>query len=173
MDLSMEVSYTSHIKKGIIIAVLMMLLNVIGQITELIYIPWYGFLILSVFIIAAFGSTWLFNHQTKGFEVFSVILSHGFKTVAVAIALFFVYHFIAMHYLFPNYVTHQIGLLQEEAKQHSEAVTHLPADLNRAKQIWMNTQLAGTLILFLLAGGAGALLAAVAVPKKYQQTTTE
>ncbi|RTL53184.1 MAG: DUF4199 family protein [Sphingobacteriales bacterium] len=169
----MEVSYTSHIKKGIIIAVLIMLLNAIGQITELIYLPWYGFIILSVFIVAAFISTWLFNHQTKGVKGFSLILSHGFKTVAVATALFFVYNFISMHYLFPHYVDHQIGLLQEAAKQHGEPITNLPDDVNRAKQIWMNTQLAGVLILFLLAGGAGALLAAVAVPKQYRTTTTE
>ncbi len=169
----MEVSCTSHIKKGIIIAGLIMLLNVIGQITELIYMPWYGFIILSVFIVAAFISTWLFNHQTKGVKGFSLILSHGFKTVAVATALFFVYNFIAMHYLFPNYVNRQINLLLEEVKKHGEVITNLPANINRAKQIWMNTQLTGVLILFLLAGGAGALLAAVAVPKKYQTTTTQ
>lgn len=165
----MKVSYTSHIKKGIVIAVIIIIMNVIGQITAFIYKPWYGFIILSVFIFLSFASTWLFNTQTKGLEQFSALISHGFKTVAVATALFFVYNFIAMHYIFPNYVNHQISIIQADIKQKGGTITNLPLDMQRAKQIWMNTQLAGVLILFLLAGGAGALLASVAAPKKYQQ----
>jgi hypothetical protein len=169
----MEVSYTSHIRKGLIIAAIIIAINVVGHFSNLILLPWYGFIILTIFIIASFISTWIFNTQTKGYEPFSATLSHGFKTVAVATVLFFVYNFLAMHYFFPGYVTNQIEALKQEALQHGEKMESFTTNIDKAKQIYINTQLAGILILYLLAGGAGALLAAVSAPKKFKPTTSE
>jgi CDP-diglyceride synthetase len=116
----MKVSYTSHIRKGLVNAAIIIAINLIGHFNNLILLPWYGFIILTIFIIASFISTWIFNTQTKGYEPFSATLSHCFKTVAVATVIFFVYNFLAMNYFFPGYVTNQIEALKQEALQHGE-----------------------------------------------------
>ncbi|HSC40417.1 MAG TPA: hypothetical protein VLD19_21180 [Chitinophagaceae bacterium] len=128
----------THVIKGIIIAVLLMVLDYIGQkaTTELPTVVRYLPLVFMVVGIAA--SCIIYGYQTNGTPGFGDLFAHGFKTTAVVAVFIAIYTFIIIKYVFPP-TAHDIdlatkallaqgGILEQEARQKA---------IENAKNAWV------------------------------------
>lgn len=166
----MEPKFTSHIKKGLLIAALLIIINVIGQLTHLVYRDAYGLGAIAIFIISIIIATLYFGKQKNNNITFSLLLTHGFKTAVVAICIVFIYTYISLHLLFPQYTDHLLQLLTDEAKKQGKTSAEIEQGIKSARTILINTRLAGSLMINLISGAIGSLIGSVAANKNINHT---
>jgi hypothetical protein len=163
----MEPTSTSHIKKGLVIAAVLISLDLLASFTALKNAAWFN-MVPSLFLLAAaFANVLHHAYEMKGAVSFGNAFAFGFKTSAVVAVIMVLYSALALMLLFPH--------LKVEA--YESALQALQADKNKlpeeAKQearkyadnafVPMRVSLA--LMSTLIVGAVGSVLGA-AVCKK-------
>lgn len=114
----MEKKVTSHLTKGLIIALILIVLSVVTTILELYTIQWLqyvGFLILCGGIIWAVMSYGKENDYDKNF---GSLFAHGFKTMAVVTILVLLYTFLS-GFIFPDAQQKIIDMARQKALERA------------------------------------------------------
>ncbi|HEY4148534.1 MAG TPA: DUF4199 domain-containing protein [Chitinophagaceae bacterium] len=157
---------TSHILKGIIIAVLYMMIDFIvekkGEQAPVFlrYLPaiiMAGGVILSCFI---------FGRQTGGHSTFGDVFAHGFKTTAVFTFLVAVYAYIMIQYVFPpteKDIQAAMATIQQQGNVMPQEVRKMAVDAS--KHAWVIT-VSGGIFASLICGLVGSLIGAAIAKKK-------
>jgi amino acid transporter len=151
----------AHTKKGFLIAAIVIAINVVGQLTHLINNSWFSYISLIVFMIAILIAVVQYNTQIQQPSNFSILLTHGFKTTAVATVILFMYGLMAYYFIFTNYIDALLNKGIEEAQKQGKTAQEIKSNLVIARKVIIISLLAGTVMLHLLSGGIGALIAAV------------
>ena len=147
----------SHIVKGAIISVLLILINLTGQVTKWVYLSWFGWIEIILFLMGILIATLYYGKQMNNQVTFGQLFTHGFKTTAVVICLVFVYTLLSLYVLFPGFVENKMrpGLIQ--AKLQGKTDLEIKQYLAIGKRVF----LAGNLMLNLITGAAGSLLGSI------------
>ena len=161
----MEQKITSHIRKGLFIALMLIIVNVVGQLTKLIYEDWYRWIGTAIYIISIITSTIYFSTQNNQNVNFGILFTHSFKTTAVITCILFVYTLISVYFLFPGQIDHFVQLGVEEAKKQGKTAAEMQEGIVIARKVLVISFLAGGLMINLITGALGALLGA-AIAKK-------
>lgn len=164
----MNEKITSHIIKGVIISVLLILTNLTGQLTKLVFLSWFGWIEISIFLVGIMIATFYYGKQMNSQVTFGQLFTHGFKTTAVVICLVFIYSWISIYFLFPGFVENKMrpGLLQ--AKLQGKTDLEIKQYLAIGKKVF----LAGNLMLNLITGAAGSLLGSLLTNKSAEYNLT-
>ncbi len=161
----MEQKITSHIRKGLFIALILIIVNVVGQLTKLIYEDWYRCIGTAIYIISIITSTIYFSTQNNQNVNFGILFTHSFKATAVITCILFLYTLISVYILFPGQIDHFVQLGVEEAKKQGKTAVEMQEGMVIARKVLVISFLAGGLMINLITGALGALLGA-AIAKK-------
>lgn len=160
---------TTHIMKGIIIALIIIVINLIAQFTNIQFETWYrwGSLIISIGIFIA--APIIYGKEMNNNVTFGMLFSHGFKAAAVATCIVFVYTLLAVYVLFPDMIEKMIQQGLEEARKQGQQIPEQSAEMmSMAKKITTLVVLSGVVLIELMIGALGSALGA-AIAKKNPQ----
>jgi len=157
----MNEKITSHIFKGALISLLLILINLTGQITSWVYLSWFGWIEIIIFLVGVLIAIFYYGKQMNNQVTFGQLFTHGFKTTAVIICLVFVYSLLSLYVLFPAFVENKMrpGLIQ--AKLNGKTNLEIKQYLAIGKKVF----LAGNLMLNLVIGAVGSLLGSLLTKK--------
>lgn len=158
----------SHVQKGLIISLIMIVLSVIVFIAGLSSSSWPQFLIFGIFIAGIIWSCVRFSKDMNGNITFGSVFGHGFKTTAVITCLMLAFA-VAFTLLFPELKE----LALDEARKNMEQnpnVTDEQIDefIQGLRDRWILVTILGTLFGYLIAGLIASLIGA-GVAKKNPQ----
>lgn len=165
----MEKTITTHITKGIVLALVLIVLNLIGHLLNIDLEQWFGWVNFAIFIIAIIWSVNVYGTQMNNNVTFGNLFGHGFKVAAVAIGITFLYTLLSIYILFPDSIERIMQKGIEKAVQEGK-MTSEQAQQNSAmmKKIITISILAGSVFINALIGAIGSLIGA-AITKKNPQ----
>jgi amino acid transporter len=161
----MDTNFTSHIKKGAAIAVLLIILNIIAQVLKQSFESWHRISFIVLFIFSLIASSILFKKECREDLPFGVLFTHNFKTATVTVCLFFIYTLLAVYLLFPGQFDFMMGDAMEQAKKQGKSPAELQENITMAKKVIVLSFISGGLVMNLITGVLGALLGAVIARK--------
>jgi len=149
----------THIKKGLVIASVLILLDIALQLTHNKFQPWISYvnsLILLVGVIVGINI-----NETEGNDkvVFSNLFGYGFRIAVVTVCILFLYTILSVYVVFPGYLSdlYEQSILQ--AKKLPEFNAASAATNKEMAMKVMRISLLSAVVLFNLAVGiAGALV---------------
>ena len=165
----METKITTHITKGVLIALIFIIYSLVGHVLNFDLESWFGWIATGIFIIAIIWSVVIYGNQMNNNVTFGNLFSHGFKVTAVVICITFVYTLLSVYVIFPDSIDRitrkgietaiQQGKMTSDQAQQSSAMI---------KKITTVSLLAGSVVINAIIGALGSLIGA-AVAKKNPQ----
>jgi hypothetical protein len=155
----------SHIKKGLTIAAVLILFNIITQFTKTNFDEWTTFVFGAVIVIGVALSTFLYKKESDESLGFGSLFTYGFKTAAVVACVYFIYTILAVYIFFPGFVEEKLKRGIEEAKQQGafddkNMKENAQALEGLGRKIIVYTHLAGSIMGTLFLGVIGSLVGA-------------
>jgi hypothetical protein len=157
-----------HIKIGLIISAILIVLKVAIQLANLQFVEWatLGFYALLIGCIAA---SVLYFSKANDNKQFSNLFSLGFKTTAVVACILFLFSVLFVYVLFPNFTTQLFALKAKELLANNSNNNNfiVPNEVPpMAKKIIAITHIAGTLLGTMFLGIVGSVIGAVIATQK-------
>ena len=154
----------THIKKGLIIALVLILVDIVLQVTHQKFQPWVNYLNIAILLIGVVASVNIKATEPNEKAIFSNLFGYGFKVSVVTVCVMFVYTFLSIYVVFPNYLNefyeHQMAEAQKLPNFNAAGIAMAE---NKAMALKvMRTSLLSMVIMFNLAVGiTGALVGSV------------
>jgi hypothetical protein len=162
----MENKVTSHISKGLIISLILIVLDLISGFAGIKFETWFQWIPTLIFFVAIIWACINYANQMNNAVTFGNVFAHGFKTTAVITCLMIVYTIISVYVIFPE--TKELSL--EKARQQMEQNPDLPEDaveqgLEMTRRLFMPFLIGGALLVFLITGALASVLGAAFAKK--------
>jgi hypothetical protein len=163
----METKIMTHITKGFLLALVIIVISLIGHVLNIDLESWFGWISIGIFVIVIIWSVNYYGKQMNYNVTFGNLFTHGFKVAAVAICITFLYTLLSVYFLFPDFIDRVVQKGIEKGIQDGK-MTSEQAQQNIAmiKKITTISILAGVVILNAIIGVIGSLLGAVITRKK-------
>jgi hypothetical protein len=163
----MENKITSHIAKGLIIAMVLVLLDLVSEIWNFKMAPWFRLIPLLVIMGGLIWACVSYGAQNNYGITFGNLFAHGFKTTAVIGCIFVLYTLLSLLVLFPG--TKEIAL--EQARIEMEKKGNIPDDvieqgLSITRKFFIPFTIAGALFGTILTGALASVIGAAVTKKK-------
>lgn len=161
-----EQQVTSHVFKGLIISLILIIFGLIVYFTDQITNQALGYVQYVILMAGVIYSCISFSNQKNGLVSFGEVFSHGFKTATVVAAITCIYSIISLKFIFPE----MIDIIMRESRKGMEEKNMNDSDIENAMQMMKNNfipfAIAGILFMFALIGAISSLLGAAVAKKK-------
>ena len=166
----MEKKVTSHITKGLIIALVFIILDLVAVFTDWRLHNWYGIvtglLMLGAFIWACIS----YANEMNNAVTFGNVFVHGFKASAVVAVFMFVYALLLVNFISPGIIDAIIEKSIEEAQKDGKfnsdiSDEELERGMELGRKIGKIGFYAGSLLMTLVIGAIGSVLGAAFAKK--------
>ena len=170
----METKPTSHIVKGLVLGLILVVLSLVGHLANIWLESWFGWVSTVVMIAGIVWSIIYYGKQLNNNVSFSNLFAHGFKTTAVIACVSFVFAVLSVYLLFPNMIDEMLEKgLDEARKKGNVNEDQLQQGMGLAHKIVAITTLAGSLIISLIIGAVASLIGAGIAKKNPQGPFTQ
>lgn len=161
----MQAKPTSHIKKGIIIAAVLIVIYFVLLRSNTAN----SFMKVLPTLLLAMGvaiSCLLFAKQMDGKVKFVEIFRHGFKTAAVITFFLVIYFFVDIKYIAPPLSQQEIEAAARAIQQRDSLMPNEAHEraVEASKKIWMLV-VAGTIFVSIISGAVGSVIGALLAKK--------
>ncbi len=174
MEATTAGNITSHVTKGFILAVILIIYSITGHLANLFKYDWFVMEGVGIFVA---GVIWgVINHagQMKGNVTFQTLLVHGLRLTAVFTCLYFVYTLLEVYVLFPHYLD---GLVKEMALRTANAgkidQDKFDENKNEARKVLATMRFAGMVMGPMIIGLLATMLGGVLAKKNPQASTVQ
>jgi NADH:ubiquinone oxidoreductase subunit 6 (subunit J) len=161
----MEKKVTSHLTKGLIISLILIVLSVVITVMELYTIQWLqyiGFLILFGGII---WSVMIFGKENDYDKSFGNLFAHGFKTLALVTVLVLAYTLLSS-YIFPDVKQKMMDIGRQQALEKANGnEAQIEQGMAMFEKYFTLFIVIGIIFWYMLIGAIASLIGA-AVTKK-------
>jgi Protein of unknown function (DUF4199) len=165
----METKITTHITKGLILSLVLIVINLIGHLLNIYLEPWFGWAGAAIFLAGIVWSTNIYGTQMNNNVTFGNLFGHGFKVTAVVICITFVFTILSVYVLFPDTIDQIIQYQTEKAIQSGKMTSEqLEQALPMMKKFTPIGIFAGSVFIDAIIGALGALIGAAITKKKPQ-----
>ncbi|HET9057048.1 MAG TPA: DUF4199 domain-containing protein [Chitinophagaceae bacterium] len=156
----MEKKITSHVTKGLIISLVLIVLGLAFYFTGLYLENWYQYVVMLIYVVAIIWATLSFGKENDNAVTFGNLFAHGFKTAAVVTCIMIVYSLV-FGYIFPEMREKIIEKTQEEMANNPK-VTQAQIDqtIEIMKKSFTVFLILGVIFWYLLAGVIASLIGA-------------
>lgn len=170
----MENKVTSHVTKGLIVSLIMVVLDLVSGFANFKFEPWFQWIPTIILVVAIIWACISFANQKNNAVTFGNVFAHGFKTTAVIACIMVVYTLVSVFVIFPETKT----LAIEKARQQMETNPQMTEEMidqavGMTEKFFLpfaiGGSLLGTLIVGALASVLGAAFAKKNPPNPFQQ----
>ena len=152
----------AHINKGLVIAALLILLDIIIQLSHQKLQPWVLYANSAILLVGVTVAVQLRINEKEEKVQFSNLFGYGFKVSVVTACVLFLYTIISVYLIFPSYVTdiynQSISLAQ---KTPGFNATKIAENKDMAIKVIRISTLSSVVIYNLAVGIVGAALGAI------------
>ena len=165
----MENKVTSHVIKGLIIALVLITISVISQFMGYERASWVTWLSNIILVGGIIWSCIIYGRQINNKVTFGNLFAHGFKTTAVATVIVIVFTIIFL-LIFPEIKEKAITMAREELeKKNNLSDDQVDTALGITEKFFMPIMIGSLMFLYLSLGAIASLIGA-AVTKKTPST---
>ena len=164
----METKVTSHIVKGLIIALILIVFGIAIYLGGLIgnkSVAMVQYLILFVGICYGCIS---YSNQLNHNVTFGNVFTHGFKITAVTTVIMVAYTVIAIKFIFPEMVNLSLDQARESLEKNNMSDEQIEKATSLTKKFFLPFAIAGILVGFMIFGLISSLIGAAIAKKKPQ-----
>ena len=147
-------------EKGIIIALVLIVLNLIIHFTHQDNNTTLGYLGIGIFIVAIILVTILYSKQKDGQVTFGNLFAHGFKVSAVVTLIMIIWLVLSYKVIFPEIPERIMNIQRTEALKRGASEADIEKALAVSKKFFTTFAVGGTLLFYAFFGAIGALLGA-------------
>ena len=163
----MQKEVTSHVVKGLIIALLLIVLDIVIKVMGLGTETLIGLIPTLIFLGAIIWGTIIYGVQMEHNVTFGKLFMHGFKMSAVVACLVFVYTVLSVYVIFPEQLDQMWEKAMEKARSRPDYnEEQMQQGMEIGRKIMTVTVLVGSLLGTLVVGVIGALIGAAAGKKR-------
>lgn len=98
----MEKKKSSHIAKGLVIALLLIVLDVVASFAGIKLEPWFRWIPTIIMAIAFIIACIAYSNEMDNRVTFGNVFGHGFKTSLVVASIFVIYTILSIYVIFPE-----------------------------------------------------------------------
>lgn len=152
--------------KGLLIALIVVVLGIAGYFTNLAFSGWYNWVVNIVMFVAIIIACVHFANQKEGYVTFGNVFSHGFKITMVVTIILLVYSILSTTVLFPEIKEKAIEMQRTKMEEKGIAEDQIETGMNFAKRYFMAFLIFGVIIGTLIFGAIASLIGAAIAKKK-------
>jgi hypothetical protein len=154
--------------KGLLIALIVIILGIAGYFTNLGFSTWYNWVVNAIMLAAIIIACVHFANQKQGYVTFGNVFLHGFKITAVVAIIVLVYTLLAFTVLFPDMKEKIFEMQQAQMEKRGIDDDKLEQGMTMMKKYFMIFLVIGVIFGTLIWGSIASLIgAAVAKKKKF------
>lgn len=161
----MENKISSPAAKGILIALILIVLSLTLQLLDLSQNKSIGSLL---FVILVFGLIWAartYAAQNNANVTFGNVFAHCFKTNAAVTALMIVFTLISIKFISPEQVTIAMDEARANLEDRNMSDEQIDQALEITKKFFLPLTIGGILLIYIVVGVVGSLIGAAVVKK--------
>lgn len=164
----METKITSHVVKGVIIALLLIAFGLITYLTGQLANKSLQYIQYVILIGGIIWSCTTYAKQLNGNVTFGNVFANGFKTTAVITVLLCIYTFIAMKLLFPEMPDKILVEAKKSMQEKNLSDEDIDKALKMTRDYLVPFAIGGILLMFSIVGAIASLIGAGVAKKKPQ-----
>jgi hypothetical protein len=154
--------------KGLLIALIVIILGIAGYFTNLGFSTWYNWVVNLVMLAAIIFACIHFANQKQGYVTFGNVFLHGFKITAVITIIVLIYTLLAFTVLFPDMKEKIFEMQQAQMEKRGLDDDKLEQAMSMMKKYFMIFLVLGVIFGTLVWGSIASLIgAAIAKKKKF------
>jgi len=154
--------------KGLLIALIVIILGIAGYFTGLGFSTWFNWVVNAIMFAAIIIACVHFANQKQGYVTFGNVFLHGFKITAVIAIIVLVYTLLAFTVLFPDMKEKIFEMQQAQMEKSGLDDDKLEQGMTMMKKYFMIFLVIGVIFGTLIWGSIASLIgAAVAKKKKF------
>lgn len=147
-------------EKGIIIALILIVLNLVFHFTKQDQNPYLGWVGIAIFVISIIYVTILYSKENNGQVTFGNLFAHSFKISAIVTLIMIVWVVLMYKVIFPDMQESIMQMQRTAALKKGASEQEITKGLEISKKFFMTFAIGGTLITYAILGLIGALLGA-------------
>lgn len=151
--------------KGLIIALIIIILGIAGYYSGLAFTNWYNWIVNGVMLIALIIACVHYANQKEGYVTFGKVFLHGFVTSIVITVILLVYTIIAFKFLFPDMQDRIFEMQTEQMEKRGLDSEKMEQAMTMMKRFFWPFLIMGVIFGNLIFGCIASLIGA-AVAKK-------
>jgi len=157
---------TSHVTKGLILAVILIIYSVVGHLANLLQRDWYFMEGVGIFVAGIVWGVVNYAGQMKGEVDFSKLLVYGLKLAAVVTCLLFIYSLLEVYLFFPGYMQQKVMSYALRASKNGKIDQEsYNANKDEAVKVLTTMYFAGTVMGTMIVGLLSTLVGGVLAKK--------
>ena len=152
--------------KGLLIALIVIILGIAGYFTGLGFSTWYNWVVNAIMLAAIIIACVHFANQKQGYVTFGNVFLHGFKITAVVAIIVLVYTLLAFTVLFPDMKEKMFEMQQAQMEKQGLDDDKLEQGMTMMKKYFMIFLVIGVIFGTLIWGCIASLIGAAVAKKK-------
>ena len=162
----MEKKVTSHTTKGLVIALILIVLGLIANFGGFEYAAWYRYLPTLILVVAVIWACINYANQMGNAVTFGNVFAHGFKTSAVVTILMLVFALVSIYLIFPDSKEKAIEMARQEMEKNPRlSESDVDAAVDMTRKFFLVGVIGGTILFTLITGLIASLLGAAFAKK--------
>lgn len=154
-----------HIKHGLYIAIILIVISFITNVTGTYDNPFVSYLIYPIIIAGIIIFCWQYAKQNNKNKSFSNIFSHGFKTACVTALIMIVWNLFSSTVIFKDNTEKMMNERKNEMVLQGQDEVFVEKQQQFAKDNYFLLTISSTLLFYAITGVVGSILGASLAPK--------
>ncbi len=165
----MEKKASSHLVKGLIIGLILIVVDIVAGFTGFKYEIWFRWIPTIIMAIAFIVACIVFGKEMENRVTFGQVFGHGFKTSLVVACILIVYTLLSIYLIFPDQKEKIIQMqLEELDKQPNITETQRDQAITMFNKMFIPIAFLSVVIGTLIVGAVASLLGAAFTKKTPQ-----
>ncbi|MBI3717918.1 MAG: DUF4199 domain-containing protein [Sphingobacteriales bacterium] len=161
----MEKKVTSHVTKGLILALVLIVVDVAATVLNIKYETWFKWLPTLFFCIVIIWACINYANQMDNNVTFGNVFVHGFKTSAVIACIMVLYVILSIFVLFPDQIDKVLDVARKQMEEKNLPESNIDQGIAFTKKLYVPFAIGGAVIGSLLVGAIASLIGG-AIAKK-------
>jgi hypothetical protein len=162
----MEKKVTTHITKGLIISLVMIVMDLVSGFANFKFEVWYRWIPSLVLLAALIWACVSYGAQMEHKVTFGNVFVHGFKASSVTACILVIYSLLSVYLIFPETRDQATELARKSMEQKNLSPEAVEQGLEISRRLFLPSVLAGAILGTLLVGVIASLIGAAVTKKR-------
>ncbi|HVZ56686.1 MAG TPA: DUF4199 domain-containing protein [Chitinophagaceae bacterium] len=163
----MEDKVMSHITKGLLVSLVLILISIAGYYGGLDEKSWFRWISTLVMVAGIIWGCIYYANQLDGRVTYGNIFAHGFKMTAVITLITILYTILAFTVIYPEMKDRAIGLARQQMEEKGTLTdTQIDQAVELTKKFFLPFLVGGILLMSLIFGAIASAIGASLAKKK-------
>jgi len=163
----MEKKVMTHVQKGLLVSLILIVIGIAGYFTKLFEQSWFSWASNGILCIAVIWGCITYANQMNGQVTFGNVFTHGFKMSVVIALILIVWVILAMTVLFPEMKDKSLEMARQRMEERGNlSDSQIEQGVEFTKKFFIPFAIGGTLLGTLIFGTVASLIGAAVAKKK-------